>query len=68
MRAYAAREYLFIPVVVDYGCERGCFGVQCDRRQRLTFVAEPTDQLGGEVLGFGGAATIAAHQQASTAS
>ena len=49
-------------VVADRG-EAGRVGVQRDRGQRRAVGHVPADQLGGQVLGFGGAAAVPGHQQ-----
>ena len=54
-------------VVVDDRRQAGGLGAQRDRRQRPPLVAEPADQLGGEVLRLGGAAAVAGGQQPAAA-
>jgi len=61
-----AREHTLVAVVVaERGEERGVGGER-DRRQRLALLAEAADELGGEVLRVGGAATVAAGEDLST--
>src|SRR6516162_1694388 len=61
-----AREHTFVAVVVaERGEERGVGGER-DRRQRLALLAEAADELGGQVLRVGSAATVAAGENLAT--
>lgn len=58
-----AREGGVITVVIDDAGQESAVGVECDRRDRAAVFEITSDELGGKVLGLGGAATVAADQK-----
>ena len=56
---YLAAENGLVPVIVGQGREEGGVCRQGDGRQGPPFLLETADELGGDVLGVGGAAAVA---------